>query len=249
MVRVALVSYLNTTPFLYGLRERGLLSSPSFQFESFYPAACAKALMEGRSDVGLVPAAVVPNLKGFRIVGNTCIGATEAVRSVLLVSEVPLESIETILLDYQSRTSVQLCRLLCADLWKISPQFASADEDYLNTVGATTAAVVIGDRAFDEALKHPFVYDLAEEWKTFSGLPFVFAVWVAAEHVTDEMLKPMLEALEFGVQHVEEAADEISNIYPEHYQLKTYLSTNISYTLDADKRRGLETFLGRISTF
>lgn len=249
MVRVALVSYLNTTPFLYGLRERGLLSSPLFQFEAFYPAACAKALMEGRSDVGLVPAAVLPQLKGFRIVGNTCIGAKDAVRSVLLVSEVPLEHIETIVLDYQSRTSVQLCRLLCADLWKISPQFLPADEDYLDQIGHTKAAVVIGDRAFDEGLKYPYVYDLAAEWKILTGLPFVFAVWVAAESVSDNMLKPMLEALEFGVQHTEEAANEISNNYPEHYRLKTYLGNNISYTLNAAKQKGLETFLGRISTF
>jgi len=249
MVRVALVSYLNTTPFLYGLKNCGLLQSHDFQFEAFYPSACANALLEGRSDVGLVPAAVLPYLKGFRIVGNTCIGATEAVRSVLLVSEVPLENISTILLDYQSRTSVQLCRLLCADLWKISPQFKPASEDYLDKVGKTTAAVVIGDRAFDEALKYPFVYDLASAWKTLSGLPFVFAVWVASENVSDEMLKPMLDALEFGVEHVEEAANEIANNYPGNYQLKTYLSTNISYTLDAPKRKGLETFLGRISTF
>lgn len=249
MVRVALVSYLNTTPFLFGLRERGVLSSSLFQFEKFYPAACAKALIEGRSDVGLVPAAVLPQLKGFRIVGNTCIGAEEAVRSVLLVSEVPLARIETIVLDYQSRTSVQLCRLLCADLWKISPQFLAADEDYLEQIGKTKAAVVIGDRAFDEGLKYPYVYDLAAEWKTLTALPFVFAVWVAAERVSDDLLKPMLEALEFGVQHIEEAAEEIADKFPEHYQLKTYLSNNISYTLDADKRKGLETFLGRISTF
>ena len=248
MVRVALVSYLNTTPFLYGLRERGLMQSPHFQFEAFYPSACAAALLEGRADVGLVPVAVLPYLKGFRIVGETCIGAVGEVRSVLLVSQKPLKEIKRIALDYQSRTSVQLCRLLCRDYWQIEPEFFPAQENYLDEVDGETAAVVIGDRAFDALQRFNYTYDLSEQWQQHTGLPFVFAVWVAADSVQDQDLKDFLSALSWGVEHAELAASEIHARYPAHYDLKTYLSRNISYTLDADKRKGLETFLQRIST-
>jgi chorismate dehydratase len=248
MVRVALVSYLNTTPFMYGLRERGLLQSPDFRFDAYYPSACAAALLEGRADVGLVPVAVLPQLEGFRIVGETCIGAVGAVRSVLLVSKSPLKDIRRIALDYQSRTSVQLCRLLCRDYWKIEPEFYPAHENYLDDVEGETAAVVIGDRAFDALQRFEYTYDLSLEWELHTGLPFVFAVWVAAELVSNQSLEEFLVALQWGVDRAETAALEIHTHYPAHYDLKTYLSTNISYTLDADKRKGLETFLQRIST-
>ena len=247
MIKVAIVNYLNTAPFMRGLRLSGLLQSEQFRIDPYYPAECARALLEGRADIGLVPVAILANLKEYYIVGDTCIGAVEPVRSVLLVSDVPVDQIEKVYLDYQSRTSVALCRVLMQRFWKHQPEFLDAPEDYLNHVTGTTAAVVIGDRAFGESMKHPFVYDLASCWQQFTGLPFVFALWISLKPISPSHEVELNNALNMGISQAEEAAEEVLDQYPDYFEVKNYLTHSISYTLDAAKRKGLETFLQMLS--
>ena len=123
-VRISLVSYLNSRPFLYGLRHSTLARSIELQLDN--PAVCADKLTQGSVDIGLVPAAILPKLPDYQIVSEYCIGAFGPVESVLLVSDVPLESISSVLLDYQSRTSVSLVRILAEQLWHITPEWHPA---------------------------------------------------------------------------------------------------------------------------
>jgi chorismate dehydratase len=251
MLNVSIVSYLNTAPFMYGLEHMGLMNHEEIRISKDYPAECARKLIESEVDLGLIPVAVLPQLPQYRIHGNTCIGADGAVDSVVLLSEVPLEEITEIVLDYQSRTSVQLCRILARELWKISPVFIPVGEDTMRNVSKSRAAVLIGDRVFDYAPGFPYVYDLSSEWKRLTGMPFVFAVWASVNALDLKALAEFEQALQHGLSHLDQAIEQAKNTYPGHYDVENYLRNRISYTLDAEKRKGLETFLnlaGKLTT-
>lgn len=209
------------------------------------PADCAKKLLSREVDLGLVPVAIIPELEEAHIVSNYCIGADGPVESVCLFSEVPLEEIETILLDYQSRTSVQLVQYLAANKWKIQPKWQAADSDFINKIGGNTAAVVIGDRAFPLLDKYPHVYDLAEEWQAHTGLPFVFACWVSNKKLPEDFINEFNVALEFGLSQRKQAVEQMAQT--DHENLVRYVESVISYSLDDKKRQAMKLFHGWLS--
>src|SRR5262245_54043811 len=121
LIRISAVSYLNTQPFVYGLNQAGVILPATLSLDM--PADCARKLMSGEADLGLVPVAILPQLPEYHIASKFGIAADGPVNSVMLYSEVPLDQIEEVLLDYQSRTSVTLVRVLAQGLWKISPRW------------------------------------------------------------------------------------------------------------------------------
>ncbi len=247
MPNISVVSYLNTAPFLYGIKHSGFLDQEKFTLWLDNPATCAAKVLNGDAEIGLIPVAVLPQLKQYHIIGNTCIGADGKVDSVLLLSHVPLNRISEIYLDYQSRTSVNLCRILASRLWKIDVRFHDAPADFLEKIENDKAAVVIGDRALDRSAEFRYVYDLAEAWKELTGLPFVFAVWVSTGPFSQRFEDKFSAALEWGVQYAAEAAKKVLKDYPLHFNVEKYLTESISYTFDERKREGLETFLSLLS--
>lgn len=116
MVKISAVEYLNTQPFIYGIQNK--LEPGSFSLELDNPAACAEKTISGKVDLGLIPVASLLEMKDYHIVSDHCIGAAGPVGSVMLYSEVPLDALETVLLDYQSRTSVLLAKVLAKQYWK-----------------------------------------------------------------------------------------------------------------------------------
>ncbi len=238
-IKVGAVSYLNTKPLLYGItRSEELMNE--IELITDYPASIAAMLIEDKIDIGLIPVAAILKLKEHYIVGDYCIGAEGDVASVCLFSEVPLENIETILLDYQSHTSVNLCKVLLKHYWKINPVLQDAKEDFRNHIKGTTAGVVIGDRALEQRKTSTYIYDLAGTWKTFTGLPFVFAAWIANKKLPETFCSVFNRANGVGLQHLDDViAENPYSIYP----LKTYYTKNISYLLTEEKRKGLQLFL------
>jgi chorismate dehydratase len=237
-IKVGAVSYLNTKPLLYGLKHG--FEIENLELTEGFPARIAEMLLKDEIDLGLVPVAILPKLKDYYIVTDYCIGAEGPVGSVCLFSEVPLDQIETVLLDYQSRTSVALAKILIRDYWKISPLLEDATPDFREQIKGTTAAVVIGDRAFEQRKISPYIYDLAEAWKDFTGLPFVFAAWIANKKLPAEFITKFNEANSMGVNAIDRVVAE--NPYG-LYDLHQYFSKNISYNLTAQKREGLQKFL------
>jgi chorismate dehydratase len=242
-IKVGAVSYLNTKPLLYGWKHGYNLENA--ELVEAYPARVADMLLNDEIDVGLVPVAIIPKLKEYYIVSDYCIGAVGPVASVCIFSEVPIDKIEKILLDYQSRTSVALAKVLMKHYWKIDPIIENAAEDFREHITGTTAGVVIGDRAFEQRLKNTFVYDLAEAWIDFTGLPFVFAAWIANKQLPEYFINQFNEANRIGLQHIDKVVEE--NPY-EKYDLKKYFTQNISYEMSDDKRKGLERFLSLLNT-
>ncbi len=241
-IKVGAVSYLNTKPLLYGVKRSKLMDE--IELVEAYPSKIAQMLLDDEIDVGLVPVAIIPKLKEAHIVTDHCIGAVGEVASVCLFSEVPVDEIETVLLDYQSRTSVNLAKILLKEYWKKEVVLQDASEDFREHIQGTTAGVVIGDRAFEQRKISPFVYDLAATWKAFTGLPFVFAAWVANKSLPQQFTATFNEANAYGLQHIDDVVAE--NNCP-LYDLKKYYQQNISYTLDDDKRKGLQLFLKKLN--
>ena len=238
--RIGAVSYLNTRPLLYGIEQSGLMLQ--IELIKAYPAMIAQDLINGSIDMGLVPVAVIPFLKEAHLVSKYCIGAESAVASVCIFSEVPMEQIENVYLDYQSRTSVQLAKILLQQFWKKEVSFIKADEGYIHQINGTSAGVIIGDRALMARSNFKYVYDLAEAWIEHTGHPFVFATWIANKPMPADFIKAFDVANEYGLNHIDDVIASISDA-SSGYDLHTYFTKNISYDFSEQKKKGLALFL------
>jgi chorismate dehydratase len=243
--RIGAVSYLNTRPLLLGLAHEGFKNR--IDLVKSYPAKIAQDLLSGQIDIGLVPVAIIPQLTHPHIISNYVIGTNGAVASVALFSEVPIDEIKSIYLDYQSRTSVQLLKILLAQFWKKEVEFLAATEGYIDQISGTRAGLIIGDRALDNLNKFPYMYDLGLAWKQHTGLPFVFAAWVANQPIPAEFMAAFDAANGYGVARLE----EVISLIPANeqvYDLHKYYTENISYVYDEEKKLGLNAFLNLIKS-
>ena len=237
-IKVGAVSYLNTKPLLYGIHRSSLMQQ--IELTEDYPAKIAQQLIDGDIDVGLVPVAIIPRLKEHFIISDYCIGTTDEVASVCIFSDVPLQQVTKVLLDYQSRTSVALTKVLLKNYWHLSPELEDAKADFRSSIKDTTAGVVIGDRAFEQRQQSKYIYDLGLAWKAYTRLPFVFAAWVANKPLPDDFIEAFNNANAEGLRHLDEVISPLTSPY---YDLKQYYTKNISYNLDEKKREGLKRFL------
>jgi chorismate dehydratase len=244
-IKVSAVSYLNAKPLIYGLEHSDIINDIDFTLD--IPSLCADKLINDTVDIGLVPIAILPQLKEYYVLTDYCIGAEGAVSSVNLYSDVPMNEIQTILLDYQSRTSVMLCKVLAKRHWLINPLWVNTNGDFEQNIKDTTAGVIIGDRTFGKANIHKYVYDMASEWNTFTGLPFVFACWVANKKLPDDFIKRFNESVSFGMMNKEAAIQEWIGKNKQEVDVREYLEKYISYPLNNKKRMGMELFLNYCS--
>lgn len=240
-IRVGAVSYLNTLPLVHGIRQSGLMDCIILKEE--YPSKIAAALVADEIDIGLIPVAVIPSLKTPYIITDYCIGTLGEVASVAIFSEVPMEEIRSIMLDYQSRTSVNLAKILVKEYWNQPVIWEEAAEDFINQIKGSKAAVVIGDRALALRSKKPYIYDLGIGWKEYTGLPFVFAAWVANKELDADFIDAFNRATGYGVKHLDEVLETVNY---SQYDVKHYFTNNISYELTEEKRKGLDLFLKKI---
>lgn len=240
-IKVGAVSYLNTKPLLWGIENSPLMDEIELILD--YPSNLAKSLKDGSIDMALLPVAAIPEVPGARIVGNYGIAADTEVASVGLYSQVPVEEIESVFLDYQSRTSVRLAQLLLEKWWKRPVELLPAPTDYISKIQGSQAGVIIGDRAMEHAAEFRYAYDLAQAWIDWTGLPFVFAAWVANKDLPEEFLERFDAANAEGLMHIDEVVSQ--HPFPA-YDLQTYFRKNIQYKLDAEKRAGLQRFFREI---
>lgn len=243
MLKVSAVSYLNTKPFLKGLAKTGLIDQ--LQLSLDIPSHTAQKLINQQVDLALVPVAILAQLPQHRVVSKYCIGAVGAVKTVSIYSDVPINQITHLLLDYHSRTSVALAQILCLHHWRIAPQLVPATMGFEEHIGGTTAGVVIGDRTIELAQHFAYNYDLSLAWQQMTQLPFVFAAWVAAPNapISDQLEQQLNHAFQVGIDSIDEVVAEYSPIYPAHFDLHQYLTQYISYPLDAPKQTALKRFL------
>ena len=243
-IRVGAVNYLNTKPLIYGFTHGE--SAGKIDLVVDYPSKIAAMLLNDDIDVGLVPVAIIPGMKEHYIISDYCIGCDGEVGSVCLFSEVPLEKIEKILLDYQSKTSVDLLKILIKQYWKIDPVLITTSEDYRKDIKDTTAGLIIGDRALEQRMTSKYRYDLGLEWKKFTGLPFVFAAWISNKELDPSFIREFNKANFAGLQQIDKVVTE--NPY-ELFDLRSYYTSYMNYHLDEKAKKGLAHFLDLLNTY
>jgi chorismate dehydratase len=227
---------------LYGIKKSNIFKE--IELIEDYPANVAQMILDGTADVGLVPVAVIPNLSVSHIITDYCIGCDGAVASVCIFSDVPMDQIEKVYLDYQSRTSVSLANILLKEYWNSNAQLIDATgEDYRAEIQGTTAGLIIGDRALVQRLKSKYVYDLGEAWKAHTGLPFVFAAWVSNKKLSERFIEDFNKANREGLVNLSSVINE--NPFP-FFNIEGYFTRYISYQLTERKREGLRLFFNKL---
>jgi chorismate dehydratase len=242
-IRISAVKYANTYPFIYGLTETGF--DKKVILTTDHPAQCAEKLVNGKVDIGLIPVAALPQLKEYHIITDYCLGAYGKVRTVLLLSNCKFDKIKTINLDYRSRSSVNLARILAKNAWKKDFKWYSTSEsfDFIN-IPDNEAVVLIGDQCFEYESRFSNKIDLAEEWYKFTGLPFAFACWTANKKLDKEFLEEFNNALGTGVKNIPAVIAKYGNTGKiKGNDLKVYLTQNMNFDLNEDKRKAIKLFL------
>ncbi len=241
-INISAVSYSNTIPFVYGLLHSDVITDIDLSLD--VPSECADKLIRGEVDVGLIPVAEIQKVQHARIISDYCIGAEGAVRTVVLISEVPVTEIKHIFLDYQSRTSAKLVQLLAHRFWNIHPRWHLGEAGFEHSVvKADTAALVIGDRTFAVEQKYRYNIDLSAEWRKFTGKPFVFASWVSNTQLSELFVRRFNHALRFGLNHIEKAIELTkTNQLVSNVDLLHYLQHSLSYNFNQEKKDGMDLF-------
>ena len=245
-LRVGIVDYLNSRPLAWSFRRPPAPSGvPPLEPVYLPPSGVAEGLASGDLDIGLVPSIEVRRIPGLRVIPGLCVAATREVRSVLLVRRGPVEEIRSVALDENSRTSAALVRILLGRRYGLEPSYRQAPPEVEAMLEEADAALVIGDPALAVDRTRHQVSDLAAEWRAWTGLPFVFAVWAVAPGVEfrpglADFFSESLDRAERDMEDlVREAAVELG--LPGE-ALAAYLTENLSFRLGEPELAGLRLY-------
>lgn len=241
-IKISAVSYTNTLPFLYGIRHTDIINQIDLSLD--IPADCAQKLIDDKVDIGLIPVAATVNMPYWEIVSDYCIGANGPVNSVFIFSNCKIADVKTLQLDPESRSSNNLARVLLKNYWKVAPELIVNADNYSYSDDPDTAFVQIGDRTFGKKGKYAYTYDLAEVWKEFTGLPFVFAAWIANKPIPQAFADEFNKALKHGLDNRKAVIDSLPA--RADFDLDDYLMHKLDFDLMDDKRKALHLFISYI---
>ena len=235
-LRVTLVNYINTYPFL-----DALLKHPDrYQIIKKNPKACGLDFIDLKTDIALVPTGFLLSLRtAYKLLADYGIASNGQVRTVKLLSNKPINEIKSISLDSHSTTSCLLLKILCQHYWKIKVEYKNANFDNYTEVDS---ALMIGDKVFEHEDGFEFHYDLGECWTELTGLPFVYAIWLARDNITEQELLQFNKDLDAGFQMIDQTiSNHRSDV--EKIDLGLYLTENIKFKLSESYIQGLEKFI------
>jgi chorismate dehydratase len=264
-LRISIVQYLNTAPLVWGFTKGPLRGKYELSFT--VPSQCAEDLRNGKADIAIIPAIEYQRIDGLVILPEIAIASKKEVRSLLIVSKKPIEKAQSIALDRSSRSTQALTRILCVEKWKIEPKFSEGAPDLREMLRTSDAALLIGDPALRISLDIEsvseiradgrracqaatlgvtgadklHVYDVVGEWRNYSGLPAVLAIWAGRQSVcVPEIVADFQASREYGMSRIDEiscgAAKELE--LPAK-ALESYLRLNIDFSLDEENKQGL----------
>lgn len=258
-LRISVVEYLNTAPLVWGFTHGPLAGR--YDLRMAVPSQCADDLRAGAVDIGIIPVIEYQRIAGVVMLPEMAVAAKDAVRSILVVARRPIEHARRFALDASSRSSAALVRILCAEHWKVQPEFVEAKPDAAAMLADADAALIIGDPALriSVALESPsgipavpgveslYVYDVAQQWRALTGLPCVLAAWVARPGAaTPQVVADFLASREYGLARIGEIARHAApKLRLPAAACESYLRQNIDYSLGAENRRGLELYFAK----
>ena len=267
-LRISIVQYLNTAPLVWGFTNGPLRGKYDLSFT--VPSQCAEQLRTGQADIAIIPAIEYQRIDDVAILPEMAIASKKQVRSLLIIAKKPIEQVETLVLDRSSRSTQTLTRILCAEKWKIAPEFFESPPDLGAMLRQADAALVIGDPALRIAIgieknSWPgaegqticqsatlgiadtdllYIYDVVGEWRSLTGLPAVLAVWAAKRDIaTPDLAADFLASRDYGLARIPEIClDAARELELPQRTLESYLRQNIDFSLDEENRRGLELY-------
>ena len=267
-LRISIVQYLNTAPLVWGFTNGPLRGKYDLSFT--VPSQCAEQLRAGQADVAIIPAIEYQRIDDLAILPDMAIASKKQVRSLLIIAKKPIEQVKSFALDRSSRSTQTLTRILCAEKWKIAPEFFESPPDLTAMLNQADAALVIGDPALRIAVgieknswpgaqgqticqaatlgiassELLYVCDVVGEWRSLTGLPAVLAVWAARRDVaTPELAADFLASRDFGLSRIPQIClDAARELELPSDKLESYLLENIDFSLDEENRRGLELY-------
>jgi chorismate dehydratase len=244
---IAASSYLNAAPLCYSFIYGEQKNRCSFLSDAA-PARCAELLAEGRADAALIPVIEYQRIQRLKVAAGACVASKSKVQSVILASRKPISEVRSVALDTSSRTSAALIQIILGRFYGLRPAYQNSPPRIDEMLESNDAALIIGDPAMLIDRSQLRVYDLAEEWRKQTGLPFVFAFWAVRQDSValanrDEPGVDFLAAKREGVAHAGELADIYSaQLGLPRESLIRYLTENISYDLDEESLRGLKLY-------
>jgi len=248
-LRISAISYLNTAPLMWDFEHGD--AGREFEISYTLPSNCARALAEGTADIGIIPAAAYAQIPGLLVLPEVAIASRRAVRSILLVSKVPIERVRSVALDTSSMTSVALAKILFERWLGGGRNFTPMAPNIDQMLAEHDAGLVIGDPALKIDRSRYQTLDLAEEWIRHTGKPFVFAFWAVREAALREadpsldLATVFRDSRDHGL-----VASNLTQIVQEwarrldlgEADVRSYLTENIHYKLDAGCLEGLQLF-------
>jgi chorismate dehydratase len=248
-LRISAISYLNTAPLMWDFEHGD--AGTGFDISYTVPSQCAADLASCAADIGIIPAAAYASIPGLAILPGVAIASRRPVRSILLVSKVPLDQIRSVALDTSSLTSVALTKVLFAKWWGPGRIFTPMAPDIEKMMAGHDAGLVIGDPALKVDRSRYLTYDLAEEWIRLTGKPFVFAFWairlaaLANAPAAVDLAAIFQESRDHGLQpaNLDRIAEEWSpRLGLSQAGIRAYLTENIYYDFDPACLDGLQLF-------
>jgi chorismate dehydratase len=267
-LRISIVQYLNTAPLVWGFTNGPLHGKYDLSFT--VPSQCAEQLRTGQANVAIIPAIEYQRIDDLVILPDMAIASKKQVRSLLIIAKKPIQRVKSFALDGSSRSTQTLTRILCPEKWKIAPKFFEAPPDLGAMLQQADAALLIGDPALRIAVgiekdswpgaqgqtvcpaatlgisssELLYVHDVVGEWRSLTGLPAVLAVWAARRDITTaEVAADFLISRDFGLSRLPEISfDAARDLELPQPTLESYLRHNIDFSLDAENRRGLESY-------
>jgi chorismate dehydratase len=253
-LRISAISYLNTAPLMWDFEH----SDTGSEFDISYtlPSACARALEAGTADIGIIPAAAYAQVPGLMALPGVAIASRRPVRSILLVSRVPVDQIRTVALDTSSMTSVALTKILLEKWLGGGRMFAPMAPDIEKMLARHDAGLMIGDPALQIDRSRYLTLDLAEEWIRYTGKPFVFAFWaVRRQALPEDALREASSSQDLAAVFQQSrdhglapaSLDQIAREWAPRLGIgeagvRSYLTENIYYHLDPPCLEGLQLF-------
>jgi chorismate dehydratase len=254
-LRISAISFLNTAPLMWDFEHptdanRRILDD--FEISYTVPSQCAQALQDGTADIGIIPSIAFATIPGLAVLPDVAIASKNAVRSILLVHNKPIEQVRTVALDTSSRTSVALTKILLTRFFPgPAREYRSLAPDLEPMLAQADAALLIGDSALQVDRTKYRALDLAEEWRRLTGKPFVFAFWA----IRMAALGQASGAYDLGeifstsrdhgleTQNLDAIAREwCPRIRISEADIRQYLRENIHYSLDPENCEGLDLF-------
>jgi chorismate dehydratase len=248
-LRISAISYLNTAPLMWDFEHGD--AAREFDISYTLPSACARALQTGTADIGIIPAAAYTQIPGLSVLRGVAIASRQPVRSILLVSRMPVEQIRSVALDTSSMTSVALTKILFEKWLGGSRTYSPVAPDIDKMLSTHDAGLLIGDPALQIDRSRYFTLDLAEEWNRYTGKPFVFAFWAVRQEAlagpasSQDLAAIFQQSRDHGLEPAslnQIASEWAPKLGISQSDVHSYLTDNIYFYLDVACLEGLQLF-------